>query len=123
MKFDELGLSLELLKAIEKLGFEKPTQIQEQSIPSILEGKDVMGESATGSGKTSFLRWLESQFDDNFNKLYICCRISLTALPSAAVPKCFIICPIACILFLKLANSMFCSIQLLISASVAILGK
>jgi ATP-dependent RNA helicase DeaD len=52
MKFNELGLSLELLGAIEKLGYKEPTQIQEEAIPSIMKGLDVMGESATGSGKT-----------------------------------------------------------------------
>jgi superfamily II DNA/RNA helicase len=52
MSFDNLGLSPELLGAIKKLGFEKPTQIQEESIPHIMKGRDVIGESATGSGKT-----------------------------------------------------------------------
>ena len=52
MIFEKLGLSNELLKAIEKLGITEPTQIQEESIPHILAGKDVIGESATGSGKT-----------------------------------------------------------------------
>src|SRR3989344_1595434 len=52
MKFDELNLSNELLKTIHKLGLTTPTEIQEKSIPSILQGKDVIGESATGSGKT-----------------------------------------------------------------------
>ncbi|MBU0899098.1 MAG: DEAD/DEAH box helicase [Nanoarchaeota archaeon] len=51
-KFKELGLSQELFKTIETLGFEEPTQIQRKSIPFILQGKDVIGESATGSGKT-----------------------------------------------------------------------
>lgn len=50
--FEKLGLSPELLTAIKRLGITEPTQIQEESIPPILEGKDVMGESATGSGKT-----------------------------------------------------------------------
>jgi ATP-dependent RNA helicase DeaD len=50
--FEELGLSSQQLKAIERLGFSKPTQIQEASIPHIMEGLDVVGESATGSGKT-----------------------------------------------------------------------
>jgi len=50
--FDNLGLSDNLVAAIDCLGFEKPTQIQEQAIPHIMEGKDVIGESATGSGKT-----------------------------------------------------------------------
>jgi len=50
--FEEFGLSPKLVAAIEKLGFTKPTKIQEKSIPFIIQGKDVVGESATGSGKT-----------------------------------------------------------------------
>jgi len=50
--FEDLGLNPDLLTAIKKLGFTKPTQIQGTSIPHILLGKDVIGESATGSGKT-----------------------------------------------------------------------
>jgi len=50
--FEELGLSKEILEAIMKLGFNEPTKIQKESIPLILQGKDVIGESATGSGKT-----------------------------------------------------------------------
>ena len=52
MKFEELNLGPELLKAIDKLGLTEPTEIQEKSIPLVLERKDVIGESATGSGKT-----------------------------------------------------------------------
>ena len=52
MKFEEFKLSKELLESIKGLGFTIPTQIQEKSIPSIVEGKDVIGESSTGSGKT-----------------------------------------------------------------------
>jgi len=50
--FEDLKLDSQLLTAIKKIGLTKPTQIQEKSIPSILEGKDLVGESATGSGKT-----------------------------------------------------------------------
>jgi ATP-dependent RNA helicase DeaD len=50
--FKDLNLSSELFTAIEKLGFTEPTQIQEKAIPHIIEGRDVVGESATGSGKT-----------------------------------------------------------------------
>lgn len=50
--FEDFGLSQQLLNAIKRLGFTKPTQIQEESIPYILAGRDVVGESATGSGKT-----------------------------------------------------------------------
>jgi len=51
-KFEELGLSANMLSTISKLKFEQPTQIQELSIPHIMAGEDVIGESATGSGKT-----------------------------------------------------------------------
>ena len=50
--FEDLGLGTELFKTITEMGFDKPTQIQEKSIPFIMEGKDVIGESETGSGKT-----------------------------------------------------------------------
>ena len=52
MKFEDLNLSPELLKAIDHLGLTEPTEIQEKSIPLVLARKDVIGESATGSGKT-----------------------------------------------------------------------
>src|SRR3989344_5571178 len=50
--FENLNVGSELLTAIKRLGYSKPTQIQEKSIPSIIKGDDVIGESATGSGKT-----------------------------------------------------------------------
>ena len=50
--FEDNRLSHELRLAIKRLGFTEPTQIQREAIPPTLEGKDVIGESATGSGKT-----------------------------------------------------------------------
>ncbi len=50
--FKKLGLSAELLKAIEEHGISEPTEIQEKTIPLVLSGKDVIAKSATGSGKT-----------------------------------------------------------------------
>ncbi len=52
MNFEDFGLSSQLMQSIKKLGFTRPTEIQEGSIPYIIKGKDVVGESATGSGKT-----------------------------------------------------------------------
>ena len=53
MKFSELGLSPELLKSVEAMGFEEATPIQEQTIPLALTGLDVIGQAQTGTGKTA----------------------------------------------------------------------
>lgn len=61
----DLNLSPAIVSAIAKLGFNKPTAIQEQSIPTIVSGGDVIGKAQTGSGKTLAFgipiveRWLE----------------------------------------------------------------
>ena len=52
MKFEDFNLSKELMETIRRLGFTSPTQIQEKAIQLVVQGKDVIGESATGSGKT-----------------------------------------------------------------------
>lgn len=53
MRFDELGLAPELLKAITEQGYTSPTPIQAQAIPLVLQGKDLMGGAQTGTGKTA----------------------------------------------------------------------
>ena len=53
MLFSELGLSEPVLKSIEECGYQHPTPIQEQAIPKILEGNDIIGASQTGTGKTA----------------------------------------------------------------------
>jgi len=53
MSFDTLGLSAPILKAIEDQGYTKPSAIQAQAIPAILEGQDVMAAAQTGTGKTA----------------------------------------------------------------------
>ena len=52
MSFSELGICPEILEAIEVLGFETPSPIQERAIPPALDGADILGLSHTGSGKT-----------------------------------------------------------------------
>src|SRR5438552_2520550 len=52
MTFAEMGLSKKGLSALEHAGFEAPTPIQAQAIPHALQGKDVIGAAATGTGKT-----------------------------------------------------------------------
>lgn len=51
--FRDLGLSGDVLKAIDTLGFEEPTPIQRQTIPVLLRGADVVAQAATGTGKTA----------------------------------------------------------------------
>ena len=51
--FEELGLTPATLEALAHLGYERPTPIQEQAIPPLLEGRDVIGQAQTGTGKTA----------------------------------------------------------------------
>ncbi|TLP80239.1 DEAD/DEAH box helicase [Maribacter sp. ACAM166] len=53
MTFKELGIAEPILKALEAEGYTHPTPIQEQSIPILLKGKDLLGVAQTGTGKTA----------------------------------------------------------------------
>lgn len=53
MTFSELGLSEPILKAVQDCGYEKPTPIQQEAIPQILLGHDIIGASQTGTGKSA----------------------------------------------------------------------
>ncbi|WCE31540.1 DEAD/DEAH box helicase [Vibrio sp. SCSIO 43137] len=53
MNFASLGLCPEILRAVEEQGYSDPTPIQQQAIPAILQGKDVMAAAQTGTGKTA----------------------------------------------------------------------
>lgn len=53
MTFKELNLLPEILKAVEEMGYEKPTPIQERAIPEAINGRDVLGVAQTGTGKTA----------------------------------------------------------------------
>lgn len=53
MSFESLGLSHNIIRSVKKLGYLKPFPIQEQAVPVILQGKDLMGIAQTGSGKTA----------------------------------------------------------------------
>ena len=69
-KFEQLGLSNEVLKAIEDMGFSKPSQIQEEAIPVLLTGVDVIGQAQTGTGKTlAFGSVLLSKINPSNDKL------------------------------------------------------
>src|SRR5918996_4604926 len=51
--FADLGLSEKLLQALNDVGYQSPSPIQEQAIPPLLEGRDVIGQAQTGTGKTA----------------------------------------------------------------------
>src|SRR3712207_893802 len=51
--FEQLGLRPELLAALSALGYEEPTPIQQEAIPPLTEGRDLLGQAATGTGKTA----------------------------------------------------------------------
>ncbi len=50
--FEQLELSKKVLRAIEDMGFEEPSKIQQDAIPTLLDGKDLIGQAQTGTGKT-----------------------------------------------------------------------
>ena len=54
MKFSEFNLEPKLLEGLASMGFENATPIQEQAIPIILSGKDLIGCAQTGTGKTAY---------------------------------------------------------------------
>ncbi len=67
--FAELGLSTPLLEALDHLGYESPTPIQEQAIPELLSGHDVIGQAQTGTGKTAafglpLLQYVETDLEE-----------------------------------------------------------
>src|SRR5215469_106652 len=51
--FAELGLSQPILDALDDVGYQEPSPLQEQAIPHLLQGMDVIGQAQTGSGKTA----------------------------------------------------------------------
>ncbi|NLG03242.1 MAG: DEAD/DEAH box helicase [Clostridia bacterium] len=53
MKYEETGLKKEIIRAVEEMGFESMTPIQEQAIPVLVQGKDIIGQAQTGTGKTA----------------------------------------------------------------------
>ena len=67
--FKDLGLSPDVQQALDELGFEEPTPIQEQAIPELLGGHDVIGQAQTGTGKTAafglpLLQYLDPDNDE-----------------------------------------------------------
>jgi len=77
MQFQELNLSAPLLDAVSQMGFTEMTEIQEKTIPLLLEGKDVIGKSNTGTGKTAafslpILEQMQQEDTDHVCTLILC---------------------------------------------------
>ena len=53
MRFDEMELQAPILRAVEEMGFEEMTPIQAGAIPIVMEGRDIIGQAQTGTGKTA----------------------------------------------------------------------
>ena len=69
ISFKELGLSPQIQQALDELGFDEPTPIQDQAIPELLDGHDVIGQAQTGTGKTAafglpLLQYLDPDNDE-----------------------------------------------------------
>lgn len=71
MRFNELNLSREVLQAIDEMGFVNPSEVQEGTIPEILDGHDLLAQAQTGTGKTaSFgIPMIEKIQDNNYETL------------------------------------------------------
>ncbi|MDN3203442.1 DEAD/DEAH box helicase [Algoriphagus sediminis] len=69
LKFSDLGISQEILKSVEEMGYIEPSQIQAEAIPHVLQGRDVIGQAQTGTGKTAaFAIPIIDLVDADYNK-------------------------------------------------------
>ena len=80
VKFNQLGLDNRILKALDDLGYEKPTPIQAKAIPAAIKQRDVLGIAQTGTGKTGAFTL------PTMHKL-------ATGRARARMPRCLIVCP------------------------------
>src|SRR5579872_7383776 len=74
--FAELGLSEPVLEALRRVGYESPSPIQEQAIPPLLAGRDVIGQAQTGTGKTAafglpMIQYVDPELDDEVQALVL----------------------------------------------------
>lgn len=69
IKFSDLGISNEIVRAVEEMGYTQPSPIQSQAIPFLLQGRDVIGQAQTGTGKTAaFAIPIIDLVDADFNR-------------------------------------------------------
>ncbi|KKP17947.1 RNA helicase [Vibrio cholerae] len=85
MSFSQLGLSDVLVQTVAQLGYQKPTHIQTQAIPVILQGRDLIAAAQTGTGKTAsfVLPILEKLRQGQTQRKKTCPRLDFSANPRA----------------------------------------
>lgn len=81
LRFEDMNISNEICRAVLDMGFEEATPIQSQAIPVILEGKDIIGQSQTGTGKTAGIS--EFPFWNALTPRTDACRRSSSAPPES----------------------------------------
>ena len=81
MPFDHLGLSADLIRAVTELGYTEPTPVQDQAIPLVLQGRDLLAAAQTGTGKTAaFALPILEQFRERANASFSPARHPVRAL-------------------------------------------
>lgn len=77
MSFDKMGLRDDLLRGVYNYGFEKPSAIQQRAVRPIIEGRDVIAQAQSGTGKTSMIALTVCQLVDTSSLEY-----ALISIPS-----------------------------------------
>ena len=71
MSFDQMGLKDDLLRGIYNYGFEKPSAIQQRAVMPIINGRDVIAQAQSGTGKTSMIALTVCQVVDTASREYV----------------------------------------------------
>lgn len=71
MSFDQMGIKDDLLRGIYAYGFEKPSAIQQRAVLPIIQGRDVIAQAQSGTGKTSMIALTVCQIVDTSNREYV----------------------------------------------------
>ena len=92
MTFDDLGLSPEILRAVREEGYTEPTPIQQQAIPIVLAGRDLLARAQTGTGKTAafalpILERLKVHANTSFSPARASERHQITLTPGTTVDE------------------------------------
>ena len=110
LKFEEMNLSYDIVRAVKDMGFEEATPIQSQAISVIMEGKDIIGQSQTGTGKTAAfgLPCLEMLDPDNkgLQALILC------PMPFSFAPFSIFLCMVIKIITLSSHKGLYIALKL-----------